>query len=763
MAVSAPTASAGCPSGLAPASDTARASDPGVFAVQLDTQTSRLELIVKGARCAGCIRKIESALLALPGVDDARLNLSTSRLRVAWRNGALQPRTIVQTLIDLGYEANAFDPESAKRETDQEGRFLLRCMAVAAFATMNVMMFTVPVWSSAEMGDATRATMHLIAAIIAVPSALYAGQPFFRSAWRALRTRHANMDVPISIAVLLTLIMSVAESIAGGPHAYFDGVVMLLFLLLIGRWLDHELREKARTAAKELLAVQAVAAHRIAPGGAVTQIRASDIAIGDRLQIAAGDRSPVDALVEDGVSEVDESLLTGESLPRPLRAGDVMAAGVINLTRPLIVRATSTAHDSTVAELARLVEQGEQRRSGFMRMADRAAQLYVPIVHGLALMAFLGWLWFGAATIREALLIACAVLIITCPCALGLAAPAVQIVATGRLFKRGVLVKSGDALERLAQIDKVLLDKTGTLTLGRPVLTNGAEIAPDTLAAAAQLARASRHPLSRALVQAAGPGFGAKDVLETPGMGVAGVIDNQSARLGSAAFVGAEGKETPKDRAVLWFSWAGRAPVMFTFMDALRSDAKNVVHAMQARGLEPEILSGDRAAAVAAAAEALGIAHATGEAKPADKSARLNALSAQGRHVLMIGDGLNDAPALALAHASASPGAAIDAAQAAADIVFQGEKLGAVLDAIDVARIAQRRMVENFAFAALYNVIAVPIAVAGLVTPLIAAAAMAGSSLVVTLNALRLAERAKPTEKATTSTLGGAAWTSPSS
>jgi Cu2+-exporting ATPase len=730
----------GCPSGLAPpAEETHARPDPAPFVQTGADGRARLELSVKGAKCAGCLRKIENGLLQLPGVDDARLNLSTGRLTVHWAPGAVDPRDITQTLSRLGYDSAPFDPDASRKRVDEEGRMLLRCMAVAAFASMNVMMFTVPVWSGQELTPITRQTFYLISALIAIPSAIYAGRPFFTSAWKALKHGRANMDVPISIAVFLTLFMSLYETMMGGEHAYFDGVVMLLFLLLIGRWLDHELREKARTAAKDLLALQAVTATRIGADGAHSLVAARDVAVGDRLLLAPGDRAPVDGVIEDGVSEVDRSLITGESEAVSARPGDALHAGVVNLTRPLTLRATATASASTVAELARLIEAGEQRRGGFMRMADQAAALYVPVVHVLAAATFLGWMALTDAGVRVALMNACAVLIITCPCALGLAAPAVQVVATGRLFKRGVFVKSGDALERLAQIDKVVLDKTGTLTMGRPRLTNRDAIAPERLQQAASLARLSRHPLARALVEAAGPGQAAKTAHEVVGEGLEGVIEGQPARLGKRAFaapVAAPVGDSPGPE--LWFTLGAQAPVRFAFADAPRPDAQDTIARFAALGLDPELLSGDRADVVSATARDMGMTHATGDIAPAQKVARLEALKANGAKVLMVGDGLNDAPALASAFASASPGTAVDAAQAAADFVFQGAKLGALIETIDVAKKARVRMVENFAFSALYNVVAIPFAMLGFVTPFIAALAMAGSSLVVTLNALRL-------------------------
>jgi Cu2+-exporting ATPase len=734
----------GCPSGLAPPPADAPRADPAAFVRSNERGENVIELLVQGAKCAGCIRKIESGLLALGGVRDARLNLSTGRLRVAWTPGALAPRDITEALSRLGYGASAFDPAAAARNVDQEGRRLLRYLAVAGFAAMNIMMFSVPVWSGAgEMGDSTRTLLHWISALIAIPAALYAAQPFFRSAWSALSARRTNMDVPISLAVFLTLGISISETMQRGEHAYFDGITMLLFFLLVGRYLDHRLREQARTAARDLLALQSVTASRLAADGAVAAVAANDVAVGDRLLLAAGDRAVVDGVIVDGASELDRSMLTGETLPQPVRVGDAIHAGAINLRQSLIVRATARAQDSSIAELTRLIEVGEQSRARYVRLADKAASLYVPVVHSLAALTFLGWA-FGPALlrlagieaadvgVRMALMNAVAVLIITCPCALGLAVPAVQVVATGRLFKRGVLVKSGDALERLAQANVAVFDKTGTLTLGKPRLVNAPS--REALLAAAALARVSRHPLSRALVEAAGEGAPARGAREIPGEG----IEAGGARLGRRTFAAPACADAADGAAELWFADAGAAPVRFVFADALRADAAETVAGLQRRGFAVELISGDRPAAVEAAAREAGIIRWAGGASPADKTARLAVLRAEGKIPLMIGDGLNDAAALAAAHVSASPGTALEASQAASDLVLQGAALSPLLEAIDIARAAKARAIENLRFSALYNLIAAPLAAAGLLTPLIAALAMSGSSLIVTLNALRL-------------------------
>lgn len=732
----------GCPSNLEPAID-AEIVDPAPF-VQRDRQGgARLELSVYGAHCGGCIAKIEGGLKAIAGVETVRLNLSTGKLAVAWRADALAPIVITKKLAALGYRAAPFDPHAVAKEEDSEGRFLLRCLAVAGFAAANVMLLSIAVWAGqdGEMGPATRDLMHWISAAIALPAAAFAGRPFFRSAFTALKAGHANMDVPISLAVLLALGLSVYETLNHGAAAYFDAAVMLLFFLLIGRFLDHRLRIKSRAAAQALLALQATTASRLRHDGSVEAVSARDIAPGDRLILAPGDRAPVDGFVAEGASEIDVSLVTGESAPAKMKRGDKLYAGVLNMSSRLIMEANAKAEDSLIADLTRLIEAGEQGKSKYVRLADRAAALYVPLVHSLSLATFLGWFFIAEAGLHIAVTNAVAVLIITCPCALGLAAPAVQVVATGRLFKEGVLVKSGDALERLAEVGAFVFDKTGTLTHGGLRLVNADSILKQDLQNAAMLARASRHPLSRAIVRAAGAGSLAKDIHETSGAGVEGVIDGERARFGRAEWVGGVEQDTrrPDESASeAWFRMGASQPIKFIFEDAIRPDARKIMEALAARGLDVEMLSGDREAPARLIAEAAGIRRWRANLSPAEKIARLEEISRKGVKAAMIGDGLNDAPALAAAHASLSPGTAADASQAAADFVFQGDRLAPVLMAYDVSKQARRRVIENFYFAALYNLCAIPLAIFGFVTPLIAALAMSGSSIIVTLNALRL-------------------------
>lgn len=726
---------AGCPSGLEPSRAPERSGNYAAF-VQTNAGVNRLRLNITGAKCGGCLAKIETAVTALEGVTAARLNLSDGRMDVRW-TGDLAADDIAQTVSNLGYGVSAFSASNSESEKKKEERGLLIAMGVAGFAAANIMLLSVSVWAGhGEMGETTRRTLHALSGLIALPAVAFAGRPFFKSAFQALKHRNVNMDVPISLAVTLAFGVSVYETITGGEHAYFDACVMLLFFLLIGRFLDARLRRRAYAAAHDLAAMQNKTVHRLDSAGASQVVRSDEIVAGDRLLLAPGERAVVDMEIIDGRSDIDESLVTGESLPRDVSVGMTIYAGTVNLNRALTGRAIAAAEESLLSDIADMVEAGEQKRSSYRRIADKAVSLYVPFVHTVAACAFLGWLLAGAS-VREAILVAVATLIITCPCALALAAPVVQVVASGRLFRNGVFLKSGDALERLAEVDHVVFDKTGTLTLGTPKLKN--EIPADVLAQAAQLARASRHPLSRAIVEVAGAGPIAENVIEEVGQGLEAEIDGETCRLGSVTWVGFDKRENVTGPS-LWFRRGNELPVVFAFEDQAREDAREGIELLQKAGLGVEIVSGDRRAAVDDMAKRLGVNAWLAEASPADKAAVLEKLKADGHKVLMVGDGLNDAGALAQAHAALAPGGALDISQSASDAVYSGS-ISAITEILRAAKRAKRAMLQNFGLAAAYNLIAVPIAVSGHVTPLIAAIAMSASSLIVTLNALRIGAR----------------------
>src|SRR5712691_2141001 len=699
---------------------------------------SHMELAVDGVGCAGCIRKIESGLKRLPGIVDARLNFTNRRLAVDWQDGALEAGEIIGALERIGYRAYPFEPARAEEDEARHARALLQCLAVAGFAAMNIMLLSVSVWSggAADMASETRDFFHWLSALIALPAAAYAGQPFFRSAWRALRARSLNMDVPISLGVLLALGMSLFETARHAEHAYFDSAVMLLFFLLCGRTVEHAMRRKTRAVAGNLAALKAEVAHRFESGGEVVTVPAAALAAGDRLLVRPGERLPADGTVISGISEIDESLVTGETAHRKVAAGATVYAGSVNYSGALTMRVRAAGTGTLIDEVERLLEKAVTARSRYLRLGDRAARLYAPMAHLTAALTLVGWLAAGASW-HDSIITAIAVLIITCPCALALAIPTVQVVASGALFRAGMILNAGDAIERLAEVDTVVFDKTGTLTLPEPRVDNAAAVDPAAFESAARLALSSRHPLAAALAREARDRLPFENAIEEPGRGVRAVIDGVEARLGSPQFCGvAAASGLEPGTSVIMFRHGARTAV-FAIRQTLRPDAAAVMKSLAARGLDLHILSGDRPEAVAPVAAALGISHWQGGLDPARKIAALEGLKASGPRVLMVGDGLNDAPALAAAHVSLAPIAAAHITQAQADAVFLGDRLAPVLEAVIVARRARRLMRQNLWLAVIYNAVAVPIAIAGYVTPLIAAVAMSGSSILVTLNALR--------------------------
>ncbi len=696
-----------------------------------------VRLSVPAIHCGGCLRTIERALKGLEGVVEARASLTTRSVSVRWRDGTSPP--IAETLGAIGYEShlgagNADAPDETQAE-------LIRALAVAGFAAGNILLFSVSVWSVA--GAELRNLFHVLSALIALPALIYSGRVFYRSAWAALRRGRTNMDVPISIGVALAFAMSLYDTIHGGPHAYFDAAVMLLFFLLIGRTLDHAMRAKARAAVGDLAKLMARGAMVERADGTRSYLPVAEIRPGMTIVIAAGERVPVDARVLSGTSALDRSLVTGESLPLAVAAGAIVEAGTLNLTGPLRVEAAAVAQESFLAEMVRLMAAAEAGRSGYRRLADRAAGLYAPLVHGAALLTFAGWA-LATGDLHQAVTIAVSVLIITCPCALGLAVPIVQVVAARRLFTQGIMVKDGAGLERLAEADTVVFDKTGTLTLGRLELLDADHADAGALALAAALAVHSRHPQSLALVAAhaarRGRDVQVDDVREVPGQGLEARSGAALVRLGRAdwALRDSSAVSMPSRHPCTILSRDGQLAAVFVFHERLRPGAREAAIALQDRGVAVEILSGDHAPAVESLAGDLGVARFAAGIRPGDKLARLKALAAAGRKALMVGDGLNDAPALAAAHVSMAPSGAVDVGRNAADFVFMRDGLEAVPIAIAIARRARRLIRENFALAVIYNAIALPFAIAGFVTPLAAALAMSASSLIVVGNAMRL-------------------------
>ncbi len=693
-------------------------------------------MAVPAIHCGACVSLIERSLAAVPGVRSARVNLTLRSLMITLAPDHTDPESCVQKLRELGYAPVSLS-EAVNAKDDGELRMLTRSLAVAGFAAANIMLLSVSVWTGAE--GATRDLFHYVSALIAVPAVAYAGQPFFRSAYQALSHRRMNMDVPISLGVMLATAMSLFESLNSGEHAYFDAAVSLLFFLLIGRTLDHMMRGRARQLVSGLARMSAKGGMVVGADGVLRYASLEDIRPGMLLRVSAGERMPVDGIVQQGMSDIDRSLVTGESMPVSVRAGEGVEAGTMNLTGALDVRATRPAKESFLSDVLKMMAAAEQGRGAYVRMADRMAAIYSPAVHVLAFASFLGWMFWSGGDWHQALTVAVSVLIITCPCALGLAVPVAHVLSASRLFEAGILMKDGSALERMAEINHAVFDKTGTLTTGEAGVAQCAIPDGEMRRIAATLARRSRHPASLALARLLvdESDVALHSVQEIPGSGMEVLVDGRRARLGRSEWV-AEIAASGAQQEGLAFAIENERSFAIALTEQLRPGAKAALEGLTQRGIPSEILSGDSAIAVSAVASSLDVADFWAGLRPGEKHARLAELARKGRKVMMVGDGLNDAPSLAAAHVSMAPSSASDIGRNAADFIFTRENLSAITFAHGIALRAQRIVKENFGLAIAYNVFAVPLAMAGYLNPLIAAVAMSTSSIVVVGNSLRL-------------------------
>lgn len=711
------------------------------FVQQTSDGENELSLKVTGVHCANCIRKIEGTLNEKTHASYARLNFSTGRLAVRWAGNPQDADAFAQTVQDLGFGVHPYREAVADASDNGENRFLLLCLGVAGFAAGNIMLLSVGLWitDASTMGMATREFLHWVAALIAIPSILFAGRPFFRSAWAVLKKGHTNMDVPISLALTLATSMSLFETLNHGEHVYFDSAVMLMFFLLVGRYLDFRAKRHARSAAHDLAqALKGFAT--VIENGKTRTLPIEQILPNMHVLVAAGEKIPVDGTIIKGESTLDTSLITGETLPTAAKKDQQVFAGTLNLDAPLTLKVTALAENTLLADIIKLMEQAEQGHAKYVRVAERAAKLYTPVVHSLALAAFLMWWLVWGATWQQSLLVAVTVLIITCPCALGLAVPVVQVLASGLLMRKGIYLKSGDALERLAAINTAFFDKTGTLTLGKPQLITKPKKADFTYAAS--LAAHSAHPLAKALLGAySGKLSKVEKVKEHPGMGVEGVIAGKKVRLGKDTWCGFKDQPNQAETQQLphvALAVDGKPLTRLYFTDTLKADVPQTIAKLKKAGLKTILLSGDKAAVATTIATEAGLDHVWAEKTPLEKHDLLLAAQNDGQKVLMVGDGLNDAAVMAAANVSMAPSTALEITQNTADIVFTGETLAPVYKTWRMARAAQTLVKQNFALAIAYNFIAVPLAFMGHVTPMIAAIAMSLSSLVVILNAFRL-------------------------
>jgi Cu2+-exporting ATPase len=708
--------------------------------------TREATVIVEGLYCAACAWLIEHVLEPLDGVEEIQVNPATGRALLRWDPARIPLSTLLRRMHGLGYRPSPVGSEDTLPVAARERQAGLKRLAVAGLGMMQVMMYAVGLYAGAihaGMDPAIASLLRGVSLLVATPVVFYAGAPFFRGAWRDLRARRPGMDVPVALAVGAGYAASVWNTLIGHGEVYFDSVTMFVFFLTVARYLEMAARHRATQSTDAVARMLPATALRIAPDGREERIARSELAEGDRVRIRAGDAVPADGRIRLGESRLDESLLTGEFVPVTRRPGDEVMAGSVNGSGPLEIEILRVGQDTLVSGIVRLLERAQAQRPRLARTADGVARWFVTAV--LAAAAVTGYWWWQIAP-AEAFAVVLAVLVVTCPCALSLATPAALVAATGRLARGGVLVTRAGALESLARADRVVVDKTGTLTRGRLSLRRTEtmdRIEPDEARAlAAALEAHSEHPIARAFA-AWRDDREAGDVDVEPGRGLEGVVAGRRLRIGRPDWVCglAGGGDTRGADTVVALGDSDGLLARFRLADEPQPGATEAIRALQGLGLVVEIASGDADGAVAATAEELGIERWRSRQAPDDKLARIKELQQAGHRVVMVGDGINDAPVLAGADVSVAMGGGSALAQSSADMVLTREQLGDVADAIRTARRTLAVVRENLAWAASYNLVALPLAATGQIAPWMAALGMSASSLIVVGNAMRLGRR----------------------
>ena len=700
-------------------------------------------LILEGITCAACVWLNERHLLQLPGVRLVNVNYASHRARISWDEREIALSTILAEIQRLGYHAHPYNAQSAAVSREWRRKKDLRRLAIAGIAAAQVMMLAVALYAGSWYGmeASTAKLLRWLSLALTLPVMIFAAQPFYSAAWSALKTRRLTMDVPVVIALLAAFAGSVANTWLGQSHVYYDAINMFVLFLLGTRLLEQGARERSMEAAENLLKLAPAMATRVTEAGHQL-VPVLELIAGDRLLVKPGEIFPADGTVESGAGGVDEALLTGESRLVAKQPGDQVIAGSINSDSPLTVRVSSIGENTVLAGIVRLLDQALAEKPRLAQLVDRIAAQFTWGLLVLTLLTGVAWWWFDPSRAFDIVL---SVLVVTCPCALSLAAPAALAAAGSHLLARGVLITRGHALETLARVDHVVFDKTGTLTYGKPVLQATYPLAEwdaqQCLRWAASLEQASEHPLAAPFLAqiAADTLLPVIDAHNEPGRGVSGIIAGQRYFIGRAELAGHAAADAVTVGATqVWLADETRLLAKFVLADALRSDAKPLVDALKAQGLRLSIFSGDDNATVRHIGAELGIADCRGELKPADKLAALRTLQANAEVVMMLGDGVNDAPVLGAAQVSLAMGAGTQVARATSDIVLLSERLMEVAHALELSRRGMSVMRQNFAWAIAYNLIAVPLAALGWVSPWLAALGMSASSLIVVANALRL-------------------------
>jgi len=698
-------------------------------------------IYVGGMYCAACSWLIDASLAKLPGIRNADINPVTHRLLVSWNTSSIGLGRILATLADLGYKPQPLAPDSTERPERAEQRTALKRLLVASLGMMQAMMFAVALYSGEFQGiDADMERfLRVVSFLVTTPVVFYSARPFFAGAVRGLRARRPGMDVPVSIAIGSAYVASVYATYTNGPAVWYDSVTMFVFFLTVARYLEMRARHRSVDRSSALASLLPNTATRL-DGGRRTQVPVAQLAAGDIVLIRAGESFPADGSITAGRTSVDESMLTGESRPQEKSAGDTVVAGSVNLDGIVEMRVEMTGTDTTLGTIGRLSERARYARPAFVQLADRIASYIVVAILVLAAAVAVSWYLIDA---ERAFVVTLSVLVVTCPCALALATPAAFAAAGSRLSDLHLLVTNGNAVEALSRATHIVFDKTGTLTRGMPevvetITHDQGFTEQDCLGIAAALEVASTHPIARAFAHHES-GLNADAVEIRVGSGVVGTIDGRRWKLGKAGFVPGTAEVPPHDAATQVFLGTGeRVVATFTIADTMREDAANTLKNLEKMGYSLSLVSGDSEAPVARTAAALGVRDARAGCTPDDKLARINELQQQGEIVVMVGDGINDAPVLAGADVSIAPSHAASLAQSSADVLMLGDSLQPIVTLMRAARRTMRIVRQNLAWAIVYNVSAVPLAAAGLVPPWLAAIGMSTSSLVVVLNALRL-------------------------
>ncbi len=712
--------------------------------VQHEGEQASTSLLIEGISCAACGWLIEKHLRGLDAITEASLNLSNHRLRVRWNDASLPLSELLAELRRIGYAAHPYQADQAAERLAQENRRSMRQLGVTGLLWMQVMMATMATWPefNIDLSDGMASILRWTALLLTTPIVFYCCTDFFKGALRDLRTRHLTMDVSVSLAIGGAYVAGIWSTVTGQGELYFDAVGMFALFLLAGRFLERRARERTAAATAQLVNLLPASCLKLDEHGQTTRILLSELQVGDRVLVQPGTLIPADGRIVSGQSSIDESVLTGEYLPQARSSGDTVTAGTLNVEGGLTVEVQALGDDTRLSAIVGLLERAQSDKPRLAELADRVAQWFLVIV--LLSAAIVGIVWWQIDP-QRAFWIVLALLVATCPCALSLATPTALTTATGTLHKLGLLLTRGHVLEGLNHIDTVIFDKTGTLTDGR--LTLG-EVRPlagldaDTcLELAAALENRSEHPIAKAFGRAPQ----AADMVESvPGLGLQGSVGGRTLRIGQPDFVaagyGGSAPAIPGDEGQWLLLGDSREPLAWLVLsDRLREDAPALLQACKRRGWKTVLLSGDSSPMVGEIARQLGIESAHGGMTPTDKLNHLQRLQDEGHRVLMLGDGVNDAPVLAAADISVAMGSATDLAKTSADAVLLSNRLDSLAQSFVVARRSRRIIIENLAWASLYNGLILPFAAIGWVTPLWAALGMSASSLLVVLNALRLA------------------------